>query len=215
MAVTGWFSAKTLTTFGMGEGGAVYTNNPLLHKIVRSLRDWGRDCVCPPGKDNLCGHRYDGDFGLLPKGYDHKYVYSHFGYNLKATDMQAAVGCAQLRKLPGFTLKRIDNFKRLKNRLLCISDKVILPEALPGSEPSWFGFLVTCRDCVDRNAVVEHLEAQNVQTRMGRNLFGKYSGSGMLASGQVLSGVDGAYHLSKAFDISDMYIRGDYYKNGH
>jgi len=172
MQMTGTFGDIGTSSFypphhmTMGEGGAVYTNNPLLHKIVRSLRDWGRDCVCPPGKDNLCGHRYDGDFGLLPKGYDHKYVYSHFGYNLKATDMQAAVGCAQLRKLPGFTLKRIDNFKRLKNRLLCISDKVILPEALPGSEPSWFGFLVTCRDCVDRNAVVEHLEAQNVQTRM-------------------------------------------------
>lgn len=150
----------------MGEGGAVYTNQPLLHKIVRSLRDWGRDCVCPPGRDNVCGQRYQGDHGLLPKGYDHKYVYSHFGYNLKATDLQAAIGCAQLKKLPDFIAKRVHNFERLKSGLACVSDKLILPEALPGSAPSWFGFLITCRDGISRNGMVQHLEGNNIQTRM-------------------------------------------------
>ena len=98
----------------MGEGGAVYTNNPLLHRCVRSFRDWGRDCVCASGQDNLCGHRFDGQYGELPKGYDHKYVYSHFGYNLKATDMQAAIGCAQLHKMDGFTARMLHNFERLR-----------------------------------------------------------------------------------------------------
>lgn len=150
----------------MGEGGAVYTNNPLLNKIMRSMRDWGRDCVCPPGKDNQCGHRYEGQYGMLPKGYDHKYVYSHFGYNLKATDMQAAIGCAQLDKLPDFIERRVQNFNRLKDLLLDISDKVILPVACPDSNPSWFGFLLTCKPGTDRNMVVGYLESQNIQTRM-------------------------------------------------
>ena len=112
----------------MGEGGAVYTDNPLIHKAVRSLRDWGRDCVCPPGRDNLCGHRFDKQYGELPLGYDHKYVYSHFGYNLKATDMQAAVGCAQLAKFPTFVEKRRHNFDRLRAALEEVEDKLILPE---------------------------------------------------------------------------------------
>ena len=137
----------------MGEGGAVYTKNPLLHKIVRSFRDWGRDCVCAPGQDNLCGHRFDRQYGELPLGYDHKYVYSHFGYNLKATDMQAAVGCAQLRKFPSFVERRIHNFNYLK-------------EACENSEPSWFGFLITCREGVDRNQLVQKIEEKGVQTRM-------------------------------------------------
>ena len=150
----------------MGEGGAVYTDNPLLNKIIRSFRDWGRDCVCPSGRDNLCGHRFDRQYGELPLGYDHKYVYSHFGYNLKATDMQAAVGCAQLEKFPGFVERRRHNFDRLKKALSGMEDKLILPEARENSIPSWFGFLITCREGVDRNQVVQYVEGKGVQTRM-------------------------------------------------
>ena len=150
----------------MGEGGAVYTNNPLIHKAVRSLRDWGRDCVCPSGRDNMCGHRFDKQYGELPLGYDHKYVYSHFGYNLKATDMQAAVGCAQLEKFPTFVEKRRHNFDRLRKALENVEDKLILPEACPNSKPSWFGFLLTCREGVDKNKVVQYIEDHGVQTRM-------------------------------------------------
>lgn len=150
----------------MGEGGAVYTNNSLLHKIVRSFRDWGRDCVCPSGQDNLCGHRFERQYGELPLGYDHKYVYSHFGYNLKATDMQAAIGCAQLEKLSVFTEIRRHNFERLYGGLQEVEDRLILPSAIAHSSPSWFGFLMTCREGVDRNAVVQRIEAQGIQTRM-------------------------------------------------
>ncbi len=150
----------------MGEGGAVYTDNPLIHKAVRSLRDWGRDCVCPSGRDNLCGHRFDKQYGELPLGYDHKYVYSHFGYNLKATDMQAAVGCAQLAKFPTFVEKRRHNFDRLRAALEEVEDKLILPEPCPNSKPSWFGFLLTCREGVDKNKVVQYIEDHGVQTRM-------------------------------------------------
>ncbi len=151
-----------------GEGGAVYTNDPVLHKAVRSLRDWGRDCVCPSGHDNLCGHRYDGQFGELPAGYDHKYVYSHFGYNLKATDLQAAVGCAQIDKFPSFVVKRRENFDRLYEGLKDLAEKgkLILPEACPSSKPSWFGFLMTCTGGVSRNDLVRKLENAGVQTRM-------------------------------------------------
>lgn len=149
----------------MGEGGAVYTANPLLHKIIRSMRDWGRDCVCPSGRDNLCGHRFDKQYGELPLGYDHKYVYSHFGYNLKATDMQAAIGCAQLEKFPSFVERRKYNWKRLYDGLKCLEDKLILPEAAPDSNPSWFGFLITCKDGVDRFELVKKIEAENIQTR--------------------------------------------------
>ncbi len=157
----------------MGEGGAVYTDDPLLSRIVRSLRDWGRDCVCPSGKDNMCGHRFDGRYGELPFGYDHKYVYSHFGYNLKATDMQAAVGCAQLAKSPGFVQKRKENFAHLLGKLkekaaslgFDIGGRLILPEAAEHSDPSWFGFMLTCREGVDRKTVVEKIEAAGVQTR--------------------------------------------------
>lgn len=149
-----------------GEGGAVYTNNALLHKCVRSFRDWGRDCVCPSGHDNLCGHRFDKQYGELPVGYDHKYVYSHFGYNLKATDMQAAIGCAQLDKLPEFVEKRRYHFDRLRTGLVGTEDRLVLPEACPGSTPSWFGFLMTCRDGLDRNQLVQKLEKAGVQTRM-------------------------------------------------
>ncbi len=150
----------------MGEGGAVYTNDPLLHRIIRSFRDWGRDCSCPPGRDNLCGHRFDRQYGELPVGYDHKYVYSHFGYNLKATDLQAAIGCAQIDKFPSFVEKRRHNFDRLKKGLAGTEEKLILPEAAQDSRPSWFGFLITCREGVDRNEVVRYLEEKGVQTRM-------------------------------------------------
>jgi len=150
----------------MGEGGAVYTSDPLLHKIIRSLRDWGRDCACPSGKDNLCGHRFNVQFGELPVGYDHKYVYSHFGYNLKATDMQAAIGCAQLEKFPSFVEKRKTNWQRLHNGLKDIQNKLILPEAVSNSDPSWFGFLITCKEGINRNKLVQFIESKNIQTRM-------------------------------------------------
>ena len=150
----------------MGEGGAVYTDNPLLNKCIRSFRDWGRDCVCPSGKDNLCGHRFDKQYGELPLGYDHKYVYSHFGYNLKATDLQASIGCAQLEKFPTFVERRKENFARLKAGLAGTADKLILPEACENSDPSWFGFLITCKEGVDRNQVVQYVENHGVQTRM-------------------------------------------------
>ena len=150
----------------MGEGGAVYTDNPLLHKCIRSLRDWGRDCVCASGQDNQCGHRFDRQYGELPLGYDHKYVYSHFGYNLKITDMQAAIGCAQLKKLPDFGKARRKNFAYLLNRMKKLEEFFVLPEPCPNSDPSWFGFLLTCREGIDRKHVVNFLEAHNIQTRM-------------------------------------------------
>ena len=150
----------------MGEGGAVYTANPLLNKIMLSMRDWGRDCICPSGKDNLCGKRFDKQYGDLPFGYDHKYVYSHFGYNLKATDMQAAIGCAQLEKFPSFVERRKHNYRRLYEGLKQLQDKLILPEPAPNSDPSWFGFLITCQNGVNRNKIVRHLESNNIQTRM-------------------------------------------------
>lgn len=150
----------------MGEGGAVYTDNPLLNRIIRSMRDWGRDCVCPSGHDNMCGHRFDGQYGELPAGYDHKYVYSHFGYNLKATDLQAAVGCAQLEKFPSFVIRRRQNFNRLKQALADTTDQLILPVACEHSDPSWFGFLITCREADRREKLVPFLEQNGIQTRM-------------------------------------------------
>lgn len=150
----------------MGEGGAVYTKDPVLQKLMLSLRDWGRDCVCKTGQDNRCGHRFDGQYGELPKGYDHKYVYSTFGYNLGITDMQAAVGCAQLEKLPEFTEKRKHNWKFLREELECVSDRVILPEAEKDSDPSWFGFCMTLREGIDRTGVLNYLESHGVQTRL-------------------------------------------------
>ncbi len=152
----------------MGEGGAVYTNDALLNKIIRSMRDWGRDCVCPSGHDNLCGHRFDRQYGELPLGYDHKYVYSHFGYNLKATDMQAAVGVAQLKKFPGFVEKRKHNYSYLRDLLVKggAEDKLILPEATDNSDPSWFGFIMTCKEAGVRSKVVDYVESHGIQTRM-------------------------------------------------
>jgi CDP-6-deoxy-D-xylo-4-hexulose-3-dehydrase len=152
----------------MGEGGAVYTNNPLLKKTVNSFRDWGRDCWCDSGKDNTCGRRFTQQFGELPQGYDHKYVYSHFGYNLKVTDMQAAIGCAQLEKLPYIIDAREKNWKYLREQLDRYSNKLILPAPAKNAKPSWFGFLIYVKDHAGftRDEMVAHLEKNNIQTRM-------------------------------------------------
>lgn len=152
----------------MGEGGCVYTDNPLLHKLILSYRDWGRDCICPSGRDNFCGHRFDGQHGLLPKGYDHKYVYSHFGYNLKVTDMQAAVGCEQLKKFPSFIERRKHNWAFLREALEPVSDRLVLPESAENSDPSWFGFLISVHpeSGLNRNAITRYVEEHNIQTRL-------------------------------------------------
>ena len=190
----------------MGEGGAVYTRNPLLHRIVRSFRDWGRDCCCPSGRDNLCGHRFDGQYGELPKGYDHKYVYSHFGYNLKATDMQASIGCAQLDKFPSFVERRKHNFARLKAALAGTEDRLILPEACPASDPSWFGFLITCRPGVDRYSLVQHIEGSGVQTRMlfAGNLTKHPCFDQMRAEGA-------GYRISDSLEVTDRIMKDTFW----
>jgi CDP-4-dehydro-6-deoxyglucose reductase, E1 len=151
-----------------GEGGAVYTDNKLLYNIINSFRDWGRDCWCESGKDDTCKHRFNKKYGDLPFGYDHKYVYSHLGFNLKATDMQAAIGCAQLEKLPSFIKKRQENFDILYNGLKDLDDIFYLPKATANSEPAWFGFILTVKDHFKRNDIVTYLEKHKIQTR---NLF--------------------------------------------
>ncbi len=150
-----------------GEGGAVCTDDPRLRRLVESFRDWGRDCWCPPGKDDSCRRRFSRAYGRLPRGYDHKYVYSHFGYNLKATDLQAAIGRAQLEKLPAFVRARNENWRFLREGLADLEDRLLLPEPTPGSEPSWFGFPITVRERsgLTRAALVERLEADGIQTR--------------------------------------------------
>lgn len=163
LGTSSFYPAHHLTT---GEGGAVYTDNDLLGRIMLSMRDWGRDCVCPSGMDDTCGHRFDGQYGELPKGYDHKYVYSHFGYNLKMTDMQAAIGCAQLKKLDSFIQKRNANWQVLRDGLAQAEDKLILPYHEENARPSWFGFLLTVREGIDREKVVRYIEGKGVQTRM-------------------------------------------------
>jgi len=159
-----FYPAHHITT---GEGGAVFTSNPLLHRIIRSMRDWGRDCVCSGGEDNKCGHRFTGQFGTLPAGYDHKYVYSHLGYNLKATDLQAAIGVAQLKKLNIFVQKRREHWTYLRERIAPLEKCLLLPDKAPNTNPSWFGFLLTVRkeSPVSREELVSHLEAHNIQTR--------------------------------------------------
>ncbi len=189
-----------------GEGGAVYTDNALLNKIMRSMRDWGRDCRCASGQDNLCGHRFDGQYGDLPAGYDHKYVYSHFGYNLKATDLQAAVGCAQIEKFPSFVERRKANFARLKAGLASVSDKLILPEAAAHADPSWFGFLMTVREGVDRRKVVDYVESHGVQTRMlfAGNIIKHPCFDGMRASGE-------GYRVVGTLDNTDRIMRDTFW----
>ena len=152
----------------MGEGGCVYTDNAQLSRLILSFRDWGRDCICPSGRDNFCGHRFDGQHGELPAGYDHKYVYSHFGYNLKVTDMQAAIGLEQLKKFPSFIERRKQNWARLRAALEPVSDRLILPEAAENSDPSWFGFLISVRpeSGRSRNRITRYIEEHNIQTRL-------------------------------------------------
>lgn len=164
IGTSSFYPAHHITT---GEGGAVYTSSPLLHRIIRSMRDWGRDCVCAGGEDNTCHQRFTGQFGTLPKGYDHKYVYSHLGYNLKATDLQAAIGVAQLKKLDAFVEKRRENWAYLREKLAAVENCLLLPEKELNTNPSWFGFLLTVKEDspVSRNELVSHLEAHNIQTR--------------------------------------------------
>ena len=154
----------------MGEGGCVVTNNPQLAAIAESFRDWGRDCYCAGGESNTCGTRFNQEFGTLPRGYDHKYVYSHIGYNLKVTDMQAAIGCAQLAKLDSFVAKRRANFEKLLEICRPYEDRLILPKATPHSEPSWFGFVITVREKAGftRTDLARFLDANRIETR---NLF--------------------------------------------
>jgi CDP-6-deoxy-D-xylo-4-hexulose-3-dehydrase len=168
LATVSFYPAHHIT---MGEGGCVLTNTPLLRTLVESFRDWGRDCWCEPGKENTCGKRFDWQLGQLPHGYDHKYIYSHIGYNLKATDMQAAVGVAQLKKLPSFIEARKKNFAAIRQALAGSEEHFILPEPTPHSDPSWFGFPMMVRDDAAflRRDIVEYLAAKKVQSRQ---LFG-------------------------------------------
>ena len=165
LATLSFYPAHHIT---MGEGGAIFTKNSKLVTLIESFRDWGRDCWCAPGCENTCGKRFDWDLGDLPHGYDHKYIYSHFGYNLKITDMQAALGLAQLKKLPDFIDTRKKNFEKLKMGLSHLQNKIILPEPTPGSNPSWFGFLITLKANagISRNEIISKLTDVNIGTRL-------------------------------------------------
>ena len=165
LATLSFYPAHHIT---MGEGGAIFTKNSKLVTLIESFRDWGRDCWCAPGCENTCGKRFDWDLGDLPHGYDHKYIYSHFGYNLKITDMQAALGLAQLKKLPDFIKTRKKNFDRLKMGLSHLQNKIILPEPTHGSNPSWFGFLITLKPNagISRNEIITKLTDVNIGTRL-------------------------------------------------
>lgn len=165
IATVSFYPAHHIT---MGEGGAVLMRHPMLKKIAESFRDWGRDCWCPPGKDNTCEKRFQWQLGSLPEGYDHKYIYSHIGYNLKVSDMQAAIGVSQLKKLPHFIERRNENFQYLKSKLMHLQDHLILPEPTPNSEPSWFGFPISVKpnSSVNRNQLVQFLEKNKVGTRL-------------------------------------------------
>ena len=190
----------------MGEGGCVYTNDPLLSRLIKSFRDWGRDCVCPSGHDNFCGHRYDGQYGELPAGYDHKYVYSHFGYNLKVTDMQAAVGCEQLAKFPAFVERRKANWARLRAALEPAADRLVLPEPAPNSDPSWFGFIVTVAEGIDREKVVRYIEGHGVQTRLlfSGNIIKHPCFDEMRASGE-------GFRVAGSLEVTDRIMRDSFW----
>jgi CDP-6-deoxy-D-xylo-4-hexulose-3-dehydrase len=200
LATVSFYPAHHIT---MGEGGAVLTNSPKLRDIVESFRDWGRDCWCAPGMQNTCGTRFESQFGQLPLGYDHKYTYSHIGYNLKLTDLQAAVGVAQLKKLPAYIAKRRENFALLHSLLQDCQDHLVLPEWLAESEPSWFGYPITVRDSspVDRNALVRHLESKHVATRL---LFG-----GNLLRQPAYEGVK--HRTVGSLEQSDWVMRGTFW----
>lgn len=191
----------------MGEGGAVYTDDPLLHRLILSYRDWGRDCICPSGHDGVCGHRFDRQFGELPLGYDHKYTYIHFGYNLKVTDMQAAVGCEQLKKFPTFIERRRHNWARLYKDLEPVADKLILPEPAENSEPSWFGFLISVKpeSGLDRNKITKYVEDHNVQTRL---LF-----SGNLIKHPAFDQIRGsdAYRVAGSLEVTDFIMNNTFW----
>ena len=191
----------------MGEGGCVYTDDPLLSRLIMSYRDWGRDCICQSGIDNRCGHRFDGQFGELPAGYDHKYVYSHLGYNLKATDMQAAIGCEQLKKFPGFVERRKHNWQRLYNGLKPLEDKIILPKPVEGSDPSWFGFMISVREGsgLERNAITKYIESNNIQTRP---VF-----SGNLIKHPAFDGIRNtdAYRVAGTLDTTDYIMNNSFW----
>lgn len=191
----------------MGEGGCVYTNNSALNKIILSYRDWGRDCICPSGHDNFCGHRFEGQYGELPDGYDHKYVYSHFGYNLKVTDLQASIGVEQLKKFPDFIQRRKHNWTRLRTSLESIQDKIILPEAEKNSNPSWFGFLISVKpeSGLDRNRITKYVEDKGIQTRL---LF-----SGNLIKHPCFDQIRGtdAYRVAGSLEITDYIMQNTFW----
>lgn len=191
----------------MGEGGAVYTDDPTLHRLILSYRDWGRDCICPSGRDGVCGHRFDRQFGELPVGYDHKYTYSHFGYNLKATDLQASIGVEQLKKFPLFIERRRHNWERLKDTLEPVKDKLMLPEPVEASRPSWFGFLVSVREGsgLDRNRITQYVESKNVQTRL---LF-----SGNMIKHPAFDPIRGsdAYRVAGDLDVTDYVMNSSFW----
>lgn len=191
----------------MGEGGCVYTDNELLHRLILSYRDWGRECICPSGRDGVCGHRFEHQSGELPFGYDHKYTYSHFGFNLKATDLQAAIGVEQLKKLFGFIERRRHNWSRLRNALESIEDKVILPEQEEDSCPSWFGFLISLKEggSLKRNQVIQYIENHHVQTRL---LF-----SGNLVRHPAFTSVRGtdAYRIAGGLKVTDFIMNHSFW----
>ena len=191
----------------MGEGGCVITDNSLLSRLILSYRDWGRDCICVSGQDNRCGHRFDGKYGELPSGYDHKYVYSHLGYNLKVTDLQAAIGCEQLKKMNGFIQARRQNWTYLRSALEPASDKLILPKPAEHSNPSWFGFLISIRPetGIVRDQVTRYLEEHNIQTRL---LF-----SGNLIRHPAFSAIRGtdAYRVVGELDNTDYIMNNSFW----